>query len=38
MELFIIVHSGLDTQKCARLTDYYIDPNLDEPQEVEKII
>ena len=38
MKLFIIVHSGLDRQKCARLTDYYIDPNFDEPQEVEKRI
>ena len=26
------------TKKYARLTDYYIDPNFDVPQEVEKII
>ena len=26
------------TKKCARLTDYYIDQNFDEPQEVEKRI
>ena len=38
MELFIIVQLGLDTQKYARLTDYYIDPNFNEPQEVEKSI
>lgn len=38
MKLFIIVHSDLDTQKCAKLTDYYIDQNFNEPQEVEKRI
>lgn len=38
MKLFIIVHSDLDPQKCASLTDYYIDQNFNEPQEVEKKI
>lgn len=38
MKLFIIVHSVLDRQKYARLTDYYIDPNFDELQKVEKRI
>lgn len=24
------------SKRCARLTDYYIDPNSDEPEEIEK--
>ena len=38
MELFISQISLRHTKKCARLTDYYIEPNFNEPQEVEKSI